>query len=564
MSGLAVPTALGQTSVGGAILTDTTWTLAGAPYTALTPVTIGAGATLTIQPGVAVRFETGANLTVGAPALGPGTLVARGTAGSPITFQPAALPEWTGIVFEDLATDAVLDASGAYTGGSILEHAVVLDCFDASVSLRNSTPLLSDVRIENAITMDAGVEAALGAAHTLRLRRITVRGAAPGLLVSGGQGHVFEAIAVSGGPTDGVFIQRAPGATVLGLTTSGNGGSGAVLVDSPGARIDGGRAERNENVGVHVIDSQDATVANLAVHDNQDTGILVRGRSDRARIVDCVVTDHARSGGGLLLLADAGGAPHRTTILRGRFEGNLIGVGGAILISGADNVVIEGTAFLDNAADSFGGAVAADGSGGASSANLRIVGARFEGNLCGAFGGALALLSAPSARVIGCTFVGNRASSGGGAVYADAGSPGASFARDATTGAFNTFGGNDAMGMGEDIFNAVPLDASGGGAGDLDATCVDWGTGDLAQVHARQWDAMDDPALGRVIVEPLGPCPPPCKADLDGDGVLTAADFRAFQNAFAAMDPIADCDGDGRFTIFDFLAYINAFAAGCG
>ena len=54
-----------------------------------------------------------------------------------------------------------------------------------------------------------------------------------------------------------------------------------------------------------------------------------------------------------------------------------------------------------------------------------------------------------------------------------------------------------------------------------------------------------------------------CRADLDGDGVLTIFDFLAFQNLFDAGDPAADFDGDGVLTIFDFLAFQNEFDAGC-
>ncbi|MEQ8318196.1 MAG: GC-type dockerin domain-anchored protein [Phycisphaerales bacterium] len=54
-----------------------------------------------------------------------------------------------------------------------------------------------------------------------------------------------------------------------------------------------------------------------------------------------------------------------------------------------------------------------------------------------------------------------------------------------------------------------------------------------------------------------------CRADLDGDGVLTIFDFLAFQNLFDAGDLAADFDGDGELTIFDFLAFQNAFDAGC-
>ncbi|UYV11643.1 MAG: hypothetical protein NCW75_10075 [Phycisphaera sp.] len=54
-----------------------------------------------------------------------------------------------------------------------------------------------------------------------------------------------------------------------------------------------------------------------------------------------------------------------------------------------------------------------------------------------------------------------------------------------------------------------------------------------------------------------------CRADLDGDGVLTLFDFLQFQNLFDAGDLAADFDGDGSLTIFDFLEFQNEFDAGC-
>ncbi|MEQ8316233.1 MAG: GC-type dockerin domain-anchored protein [Phycisphaerales bacterium] len=54
-----------------------------------------------------------------------------------------------------------------------------------------------------------------------------------------------------------------------------------------------------------------------------------------------------------------------------------------------------------------------------------------------------------------------------------------------------------------------------------------------------------------------------CRADLDGDGVLTIFDFLTFSNLFDAGDLTADFDGDGVLTIFDFLTFSNEFDAGC-
>ena len=61
----------GETYVSGAITQDTTWTLTGSPYIVTGDVTVrystynSSTATLTIEPGVEVRFEPGTGLYVG-------------------------------------------------------------------------------------------------------------------------------------------------------------------------------------------------------------------------------------------------------------------------------------------------------------------------------------------------------------------------------------------------------------------------------------------------------------------------------------------------------------------
>lgn len=57
--------------------------------------------------------------------------------------------------------------------------------------------------------------------------------------------------------------------------------------------------------------------------------------------------------------------------------------------------------------------------------------------------------------------------------------------------------------------------------------------------------------------------PPPCEADLTGDGVLNFFDVSAFLNAYTAMDPQADFTGDGVFDFFDVSGFLSAYNAGC-
>jgi len=73
---------------------------------------------------------------------------------------------------------------------------------------------------------------------------------------------------------------------------------------------------------------------------------------------------------------------------------------------------------------------------------------------------------------------------------------------------------------------------------------------------------MGSEGPGSVAVV-YGRGPAPCRADIDGDGMLTVFDFLAFQNLFDARDPIADFDGDGAFMLFDFLLFQTTFDVGC-
>jgi hypothetical protein len=111
------------TDVGGPIISDTTWTLANSPYVVIANVEVWEGVTLTIEPGVEVRFNSGYNLQVN------GTLVARGTPAQPILFTSnQANPQsgdWNGILFADTSVDANFDSAGNYLSGSILQYCVV-------------------------------------------------------------------------------------------------------------------------------------------------------------------------------------------------------------------------------------------------------------------------------------------------------------------------------------------------------------------------------------------------------------------------------------------------------
>lgn len=89
-----------ETVVSGTISEDTTWTVEGMPYVITGDVTVrhtatgeDSVATLTIEPGVTVRFRSNTRLAFGYSSNYRGALVAQGTAEAPIVFtSDAATP----------------------------------------------------------------------------------------------------------------------------------------------------------------------------------------------------------------------------------------------------------------------------------------------------------------------------------------------------------------------------------------------------------------------------------------------------------------------------------------
>ena len=135
-----------STNVSGLITQDTTWAKANSPYIVVQSIRVVDGVTLTIEPGVEVRFAGNYFLDIG------GTLVALGTASAPILFTSGdgspASGDWgmrtathlSGINFQDTAANAVLDAAGNYVSGSVIRHAIVE--YGTGISINGAAPLI--------------------------------------------------------------------------------------------------------------------------------------------------------------------------------------------------------------------------------------------------------------------------------------------------------------------------------------------------------------------------------------------------------------------------------------
>src|SRR5262245_11252991 len=74
-----------QTNVSGGIYANATWTLAGSPYIVVDTIVVFPGVTLTIDPGVTVKFNNNKRLEIR-----QGALIANGTAADSITFTSSS------------------------------------------------------------------------------------------------------------------------------------------------------------------------------------------------------------------------------------------------------------------------------------------------------------------------------------------------------------------------------------------------------------------------------------------------------------------------------------------
>ena len=113
---------LGQTTINTDVKVNTTWLKSSSPYVISSEIEIWDSATLTIQPGVVVKFKSGKSLSVA------GHLVAQGTSGDPIIFtsdnSSKAAGDWGGLRFRGTATSTLYGAQ-LYLKGSVLKYCTV-------------------------------------------------------------------------------------------------------------------------------------------------------------------------------------------------------------------------------------------------------------------------------------------------------------------------------------------------------------------------------------------------------------------------------------------------------
>jgi hypothetical protein len=148
------------TDVSGPVSSNTVWTVANSPYVVTGNILVLEGVTLTIEPGVEVRFDASKALQVN------WTLVARGNAADSIRFtsNTAQTPgTWGNIYFPTTSIDAVFDDAGNYMSGCILEYCIVeyggnIEGTDADMlRLDEALPGIRNCTVKNALNAGIGI-----------------------------------------------------------------------------------------------------------------------------------------------------------------------------------------------------------------------------------------------------------------------------------------------------------------------------------------------------------------------------------------------------------------------
>ena len=129
---------LADVSVSGTLTANTTWTKANKNYLVMGSIVVPPGITLTIEPGVKVKFKGNYFIYV------DGTLKAIGTPAENIIFT-TDIPYWGNIYFRDSSTDAAFDTGRNYADGCTLQYCVVeyAQGPDGAIKTRNASPFIN-------------------------------------------------------------------------------------------------------------------------------------------------------------------------------------------------------------------------------------------------------------------------------------------------------------------------------------------------------------------------------------------------------------------------------------
>ena len=337
--GMIAPVVSGPTNVSGPISTNTTWTLAGTPYIVTGSILVNSGATLTIEPGVEVKFNDEKAMQI------DGELIGQGTSDNPITFTSnvGANPgDWGYILFTDTSVDAVYDAGGEYVSGSIIQYAVIEYGGGASVSdngalrIDASSPFIDHTTIRNSASN--GIRVFNDGAPKMTYNTITGN-AGQGISITSNGSVEITYSTISNNNDGGIDIHVSPGAVMIsGNTITGNSASYGGGIQASGGTV---------TISNNTITGNSASVSGGGIY--KEWGVVTVTISD-----NIITGNSASTGGGICAYYGP------VTITGNIITGNTSSNGGGIWTQYTP-VTINHNVIADNSASDSGGGIHTSG-----------------------------------------------------------------------------------------------------------------------------------------------------------------------------------------------------------
>ena len=290
----------------GNIAADEIWALVDSPFIVSSDVSINTSVVLTIEAGVVVKFDLNTALIVN------GTIIARGTANSQITFTANNSGElWNHINFTVGSVDAAYDGAGNYLSGSIIEYATIENAgnqtnpADGAIQLFDAHPYLNQLIVQN--NNATGIYG-VGLTSFLKIRNSVISGNTSSPVLGGG-----------GISLDGVAGSRIEisGNTIQNNNTLTEGGGVRVIdvdvLDFDSNTVSGNQADADGG-GIYINNLQGTNAENfirnntinnnIANADNAGAnagGGIWANSSDISITNNTIVDNDAEEGGGIVL-----------------------------------------------------------------------------------------------------------------------------------------------------------------------------------------------------------------------------------------------------------------------